>query len=409
VVVLGAGIVGTCAALDLQDRGRAVFLIDRRDRAGAETSFGNAGLIERSSIFPPMFPRNWRAFLRYAGNLAPEAHYHVSALPRFAPWLWRYFRNSAPEPAARIAAAARPLVERCLAEHELWARRAGVADQIRRTGWIKLFRSPEAFVLGAAEARRLIPYGLAVDFLDRAELAQREPALLGDFAGAIHFRDSASIADPGGLTAAYCELFQRRGGRLLVGDARTLAPAGAGWTVTTRDGPVTAREAVVALGPWSADVLDPLGYRIPLMAKRGYHAHFEPVAEASLRRPVALLEAGFVLSPMAMGVRMTTGAEFARRDAPPTPVQVDRAEPVARSLLPLGRRIEAKPWLGSRPCLPDMLPVIGRAPRHPNLWLDFGHHHHGLTLGPVSARLLGESMTGADLFADPSPYRADRF
>ncbi|MGC7969969.1 FAD-dependent oxidoreductase, partial [Salmonella enterica] len=77
---------------------------------------------------------------------------------------------------------------------------------------------------------------------------------------------------------------------------------------------------------------------------------------------------GFLLAPMNRGIRITTGAEFARRDAPPTPVQVERALPRAHALFPLGEPVDAKPWMGSRPCLPDMLPVIGRAPRHSGLW-----------------------------------------
>ncbi len=120
-------------------------------------------------------------------------------------------------------------------------------------------------------------------------------------------------------------------------------------------------------------------------------------------------ENGYVLAPMTRGVRLPTGAEFARRDAPHTPVQVDKCEKIARSFAPLGERLDAKPWMGARPCLPDMLPVIGPAPRHKGLWFDFGHAHHGVTLGPVSGRLLAEMMTGETPFTDPAPYGVGRF
>jgi D-amino-acid dehydrogenase len=409
VVVLGAGIVGVCAALDLQWRGREVAIVDKRSRAGEETSFGNAGLIERASIFPYMFPRDLRALARYAVNAAPEAHYHLTALPHLAPWLWRYFRNSAPEPARRIAEAARPLVELSLAEHEVWAARAGVLDQIRRTGWIKLFRSDRLYEKGEAEALRLRTYGLTLDLLDRLELAVREPALRGKFAGAVHLRDPASVADPASLVRAYADLFIARGGRYLVGDARTLGVAGDRWTVDAHDGQVLARDVVVALGPWSGDFCRAIGYRLPLAVKRGYHVHFASRPDSLPIHPILDVEGGYVVSPMTAGVRMTTGAEFALQGARPTPVQVDRAEPLARALFDLGPRIEKMPWMGARPCLPDMLPVIGPAPGRRGLWFDFGHQHHGLTLGPVTARLLGEMMTGETPFVDPSPYRADRF
>jgi D-amino-acid dehydrogenase len=83
--------------------------------------------------------------------------------------------------------------------------------------------------------------------------------------------------------------------------------------------------------------------------------------------------------------------------------------PKAHELFPLGDPVDAQPWKGARPCLPDMLPVIGKAPRHPGLWFDFGHQHHGLTLGPVTGRLLAEMMTGETPFADTTPFAVERF
>jgi D-amino-acid dehydrogenase len=193
------------------------------------------------------------------------------------------------------------------------------------------------------------------------------------------------------------------------GDARTLEYAGGSWQVRTASGPVSAAAVVVALGPWSDDVFRPLGYRIPLGIKRGYHMHYRPEGNAALTRPVLDAQYGYVLAPMAAGIRLTTGAEFALRDAPPSPVQLDRLEPRAQDIFPLGKRVDPAPWLGRRPCLPDMLPVIDRAMRHEGLWFNFGHHHLGFTLGPVAGRLLAEMITGEAPFTDPAPYRADRF
>jgi D-amino-acid dehydrogenase len=156
-------------------------------------------------------------------------------------------------------------------------------------------------------------------------------------------------------------------------------------------------------------VFAPLGYSIPLSVKRGYHVHLEPRGNAVLNHPTLDSDLGYLLAPMNRGIRLTTGVEFARRDAPPTPVQIERALPRARALFPLGATIDAKPWKGARPCLPDMLPVIGKAPRHAGLWFDFGHQHHGLTLGPVTGRLLAEMMTGETPFADPKPFAVERF
>src|SRR4029079_17019117 len=103
------------------------------------------------------------------------------------------------------------------------------------------------------------------------------------------------------------------------------------------------------------------------------------------------------------------GAEFASRDAPPTPVQFDRLMDKARALFPIGELAEGEPWMGRRPCMPDSMPVIGPAPGQSGLWLDFGHAHWGLTLGPVTGRLITDLITGATPFCDPAPYAPERF
>jgi D-amino-acid dehydrogenase len=165
----------------------------------------------------------------------------------------------------------------------------------------------------------------------------------------------------------------------------------------------------VAMGPWSDLVFRRFGYSIPLGVKRGYHLHLAPRGNAVLNHPVLDSDLGYLLAPMNRGIRLTTGVEFARRDAPPTPIQLRQALPRAHALFPLGEALDAKPWMGARPCLPDMLPVIGEAPRHAGLWFDFGHQHHGLTLGPATGRLLAEMMTGEAPFVDPKPFAVERF
>ena len=112
---------------------------------------------------------------------------------------------------------------------------------------------------------------------------------------------------------------------------------------------------------------------------------------------------------MTRGIRLTTGAEFALRDAVSTPVQLAKVEPLARALFPLGDRADKVAWRGARPCFPDMLPMIGEVPGRKGLWLDCGHHHLGFTLGPVTGRLLAEAMTGEAPFTDMAPYRVERF
>jgi D-amino-acid dehydrogenase len=409
VLVLGAGMVGVSAALHLQQRGRDVVLVDKHDLAGEETSFGNAGIIECASVFPYMFPRDFGQILRYAMNRAPQVRYQFSDLPAFLPWLVRYFLASSPDRALHSAMAELPLIRRSLIEHEALVAEAQVPELLQRSGWIKLFRSDATLANAVREFERAKQYGIEGEVLDGNAIAAREPNLSGDFAGAIHFPTPGFVPDPGGLAKAYAALFKRKGGRFRVGDARTLEQAAGGWRIAGPEGAAIARDVVVALGPWSDQVFRPLGYSIPLSVKRGYHLHLAPRGNAMLHHPVLDSDLGYLLAPMNRGICLTTGVEFARRDAPPTPIQIERALPRAHALFPLGEAIDAKPWMGARPCLPDMLPVIGKAPRHAGLWFDFGHQHHGLTLGPATGRLLAEMMTGETPFADTSPFAVERF
>lgn len=407
-IVLGAGVVGVSAALHLAKRGLSVALVDRRG-VGEETSFGNAGIIEGNTYFPYPFPLKIGALLKIAFKQAPEANYHLSHLPKLAPWLFAYLRHSTGEALFEFAERMRPLFAASIAEHEKLMHEAKAERYLRTNGWLKVYRTASAFDESKADLEAIAAAGLAFEPLDLNGAMALEPGLSPVFERGVFWPQAASVSNPFAVTRAYAELFRSLGGIILQGDARSLHRADGRWRVDTTEGPVDAPDAVVALGPWSTDVLDPLGIRLPLQVKRGYHRHFHPRGNKGLNRPVLDAEVGYAMVPMEQGLRLTTGAEFASRDAPPTPVQFDRLMGKARALFPIGEPIEAEPWMGRRPCFPDSMPVIGPAPGQSGLWLDFGHAHWGLTLGPVSGRLLAELVTGEVPFTDPDPYRAERF
>ncbi len=348
--------------------------------------------------------------MRYALNGQTEAHYQVSSLLDIAPPLYKYWRNATPERIERTIRTNRPLFERCLIEHEALAAEAGITDLLRPGGWIQIYRKSETMAKHVSDAERLkAEFGVNSEVMDGRSLSAVEPHLSGEqTAGAIHWKDPSSLRDPLALTKGYADLFSRRGGLFVHADAKTLEQSADGWSVKGPEGALQAKDVVVALGPWSSDIFGPLGYDIPLFVKRGYHMHYSAKGNATLSRTVIDADTGFALAAMTKGIRMTTGAEFAHRDAPATPVQVDRCEPKARELFPLDSRVEPEPWLGRRPCLPDMTPVIGPAPRHPGLWFLFGHAHHGLTNAAVSGRLIAEMITGEAPFCDTEGFRADR-
>jgi D-amino-acid dehydrogenase len=187
-------------------------------------------------------------------------------------------------------------------------------------------------------------YGVNFEALDPARMAALEPHLRAGIVGGVLLPDPVSVADPGGVVKAYAQLLEARGGRFVQGDARSLREVGGGWEVAAGGDVVRAGAAVVALGPWSDDVLRPLGYRFPLGVKRGYHRHFAGVGNATLNRPVLDAEGGYVLAPMSAGIRLTTSVEFGR-DAPPS--RCSSTAPWARrGDFPARRAVDRDTWLG---------------------------------------------------------------
>jgi D-amino-acid dehydrogenase len=406
VIVLGAGMVGVSTAIHLQKRGVAVTLVDHGE-PGRETSYGNAGLIQTEVVEPFALPRELKELFLIATGISNDVHYDLANLPRHAMSLLKYWWHSAPSRYAEIARAYATIISQATAEHQPFIVASGAEELVRRDGYRTFYRDGRAFEKAIIEAKRLYEvYGLKSEVMDAAALARAEPNLLLSGAGAIHWNDTWAVRDPGSLVSFYADYFRALGGTIMKGEANTLAPEGSGWSIRCLDGQVSADCAVVALGPWSPMLLKPFGYEISMVRKRGYHMHYR--TDKPLDVPLMDEANGYVLAPMVKGMRITTGAELTGEASLATPVQLKRAYAAATELITLGAPVENAPWSGTRPCMPDMLPVVGEAPNHKNLWFHFGHGHQGFTLGPATGRLLAELMTGEAPYVDPKPFRPER-
>ncbi|WP_375598678.1 NAD(P)/FAD-dependent oxidoreductase [Devosia sp. Naph2] len=411
VLILGAGIVGIATGIHLLRRGRSVTLVDKSE-PGHETSFGNAGIIQREGVRPHPFPRDLQTLLQVGLHLSTAARYEPLALPRLAPPLLRYWWESSPEHYRKVVQSYAPLIGRSIITHADLIDACGPEAEslISRYGWHLAFRSPEKLEKEARKAQGdHDQFGIGYEVLDWPALQKAEPSLTGGLAGAIHWTDPWTVRDPGALVTAYFNLFETLGGTFVRGAATGLNQVAEGWQAEIAGRQLSAKQAVIALGPWAPDVLDRLGYRLPLFVKRGYHMHYGAAEGAALNHLLLDPEVGYAMAPMAKGIRITTGAEFAERDAAPTPIQLGKAEKAARELFPLGERLDPQPWKGARPCTPDMMPIISKAPKHEGLFVGIGHAHHGFTLGPATGELLAQAMTGEETAIDIRPFRMERF
>jgi len=408
VLILGAGMVGTATALALQARGHDVVLADRR-APGRETSYGNAGVIQGEAAEPYGLPTRPLELLSLALGARNAVRVTPAGVADQFGALMRYLRNSLPARHRAISAVYSQLTGRAIAVHEPLVEAAGAGDLMRPHGFRQAYADAARLEADSRDAERLArDYGRGLRLLDGAELARAEPGLRVSYAGAIQWEDCWACSDPGGLVTAYAGLFAQRGGEVVEADAQSLSADGSGWRVAGPDGPITAERVVLALGPWTPRLLARFGYLVPMVGKRGYHLHFR--GAPTLNLPLMDMTVSSVMSPMRAGLRVATGAELVPMTAPINRRQIARAEARARQMFDLGEAVEATPWVGTRPCLPGMLPLLGELPRTPGLWVHFGHGHQGFTLGPVTAELLAAAMAGetSPLIAALSPARAMR-
>ena len=406
VVVLGAGVVGVSAAYAARQRGLSVILVDRRE-PGSETSYGNAGILSSGSILPLNKPSLWSALPTYMTNRHAALRWDPGWAIRNIGWLVRFLANATPSRIKPRAMALQGLLGASLKLHREWLVKADAAQRIRETGWLKAWRSD---AVGAAKQEQafLAEYGIESRLLDRQAISALEPNIVPVYKVGLLHTQTASVDSPGAVVKAYARMFAGSGGEIRQSEIKAIVPDGEGWRVVLAGDGISARHVVVALGPWSADLLRPLGYRVPLAFERGYHQEFKPNPARSLQRPIHDAEGSFIMTPMEQGIRVTSGVELTARDAPSSFAQLDQVVPAARGVVEFGEAV-GEPWRGARPTLPDSLPMIGPAPRHSGLWLCFGHQHIGFTTGPATGAAIAAMITGTEPPFNAAPFSPGRY
>ena len=409
VIVIGAGMVGTSVAWHLQKNNAQVLLLDKK-LPGSETSYGNAGLIQREAIHTHPFPRHLTEMIRVLPNQGTDIRYRIPAILRYHQALLQYWKYSTPASVKKIEAEWQTLIEHCTSEHQTMIEASGADELITRDGWLQLHRSEETFREAIAAAIDARNQGVEHNVLTVDELKAMEPSANFDaFVGAIHWLNSWQVSNPSSLVKAYAKNFQEMQGTIKESSVKEIVQEENGWKVVTDNDTYYSDKLVIAAGPWSNDLIKPLGYDLPLFPMRGYHQHFKVNEKNTIHHSMFDMDKGFVMGPMQQGIRITTGAEMTTMNAPKNFGQLNTVLKLARKILPLEDAVESEAWAGSRPCMPDMKPVIGPAPKHDKLWFAFGHSHQGFTLGPMTGRIVEEMIHEKPLLVDIKPFSADRF
>lgn len=409
VIVLGAGIVGVSTALHLRRRGLDVALFDQV-HPGEGGTFGNAGLVARNGFCAPTLPGFSAELIDVLLGQSSAVQYDLFSLFKLMPWLKKYMHASGAARANEYARAIAPFKALALKEHHSLAKGTTAERFYRKSGWLQLFRSPGGY--GRAERERHFARIFGVDYheVSGGELTTLEPGLRAEKLHGVLWPESESVSDPAGVVEALWRAFVHEGGLFYEADAQKLEQRRSDWRlVCTRGNQFHSRRVVIALGGWSGEFASLFGESFPLARFRGYYQQFRARSGASLSRPIADVEHGYMLSPMENGIRLTTGFEVAKWKSAPSSSQLTISERRAKAIFPLGHTLPHNEWIGSRSFLSDALPVIGPSAGVSGLWYNFGHGMDGFAFGPLSGRLIADQITDRPLGFDLSNVSPLRF
>lgn len=410
VVILGGGVIGLCSAYYALRRGFAVTLVEREAAGGDNCSMGNAGMIVPSHFIPLAAPGMIAKGLRWMFN--PESPFYVR--PRvdlgLARWGWLFYRHST----ARHVAATREL----LRDLNLESRRLlGELDAeedfgLRKRGMLMLCKTAKGLdeeAQVAAEAREI---GLQAEVLDAAAAAKLDPDITMDIAGAVHFPQDCHL-DPARFMVSLRRRVEALGAEFASGVAID--------AIETRDGKITALsgggrrfegdEFVIAGGSWTAELLEKAGIKLPLQAGKGYSLTLPQPPELPQVCSI-FVEAKVAITPMDGKLRFAGTMEVGGLDLS---INAPRVRGIIKSVNAYYPKFSekdfegVKPWAGLRPVSPDGIPYLGRSRTYANLIVAGGHAMMGLSLGPVSGRLVADLLEGTQPFRSIGQMGLERF
>lgn len=407
VVVVGAGIVGTATAAFLQRQGEKVILIDR-NAPGSGCSSGNAGMLGTNSCVPSSLPGVIRKVPGMMRGPDGALGLRIRDILALSPWLWRFVRSGRPSRVAEIADALHQLQRQIIPAYHALLGREPSQRLIRTSGKLHTYESENTWADSqyglSLQEQRSIPF----QRLSGDEARELMPALGASIVRAIHFPDISYSVDPRKMVEEVAGDFAAHGGQIVSDDVQSIETDGSSGHAICSNRRFAFSRLVIAAGFWSRDLAARIGAKVPLEVQRGYHVMMSTPPGGDTM-PIKSEDRKIIVTPMAQGSRVTGVAEFAAPDAPPSAGRHAALVDHARAVMPGFSSDYSDPWIGSRPCTPDSLPVLDRAPRHPNVFLAFGHGHLGLGLGAISGRLMAELVISGRTSIDLAPYRCIRF
>jgi D-amino-acid dehydrogenase len=406
--VIGAGIIGTALAHELQKRGRDVVLIER-DAPGRGASYGNMASVAITEFMPASRPSVWKQIPGWM--LDPEGPVRVKPayMPKLVPWFLRFIAASRPAKLKELEAQGAALCQRVHEDLQPLLKETGLEGELTEEGCLSLYTDEAEFRADREHIEILERFGLAHEVIGRQAIKALEPEISDRIGMAVLFPQNRSFRDPYRLVLKLAERFRGLGGRIEQGDVVGFDRSDGVRGVVLKDGRrIEAEEVVICAGAYTAKLSKLLGEPMPLETERGYHTQIMSPG-ITMKHSLIWPARAFMVTPTAGGIRVGGTVEMAGLDAPPdyrrSKVTVRRAQ----EALPNLRCENFTEWMGHRPAFPDTVPVMSASAQTKGVFYATGHGHLGLTYAATTARLMADLITGVTPPIDMRPYRVDRF
>jgi D-amino-acid dehydrogenase len=407
-LVVGAGIVGICTAIELTNRGHEVLIIDPNE-PGSQTSFGNAGVITDTSLMIVNNPKLLKSLFSLIFKKQTGFSYSKLFIFLRIIWVLRFLMFSNKSHMECAASTYRELQSLSLDAHKKLIKLTNSDNNVIKPGWLKLFKTNSSFDNYSLELDVLDRNNASYKLLDTDEIKKNFPELREQFYKGVLFKNSIRIKSPQALSKKYFDYFLKQGGEFINSACLGLNYIDNKWRVYLNKNYLSFDEVIVCTGPWSKELLSKLKYKIPLAWERGYHHHFSTQKEIGINPAIHDVEGGFVFSANKKEIRLTSGVELNFQHAKANEFQILEATSKLSKIIPIEKQITNNAWLGSRPTIVDSMPIIGKAPKHKNLWFNFGHNHIGLSTSTGSAIILADMIQKKKKRLNTDPFAPERF
>jgi len=392
-IVIGGGVIGVCCAYFLARRGARVTVLEQ-EQIGKRASYGNAGSIAPGHT-PINKPGRFKQALKSLFDPLSPLYVAPRADPALARWLWAFSRACNERHLELCMRTLAPLGHASRGLFDSLIQTEKMECGFRPEGYYEIYLTERGLGKAKNEIGVMSRYGFHPTVLQGGALRENEPAIDGRVVGGVFYPEAASI-DPYRFVLELARGAERHGAKFQAGAEVTGVRIvdGKACGVRMRNGEAMESESVVlAGGAYCGPLVRKLGIRLPLQAAKGYHRDCEPgTGRPALLSHACLLGENMVFcTPMEGFVRFAGTLEFSGVNHE---IRRPRLEQIAKAsgryLTTMGDAVVRSEWCGLRPCLPDGLPAVGPVSRYPGLFLATGHAMMGLTLGPVTGKLIAE-------------------